>query len=111
MGNVPKYHQSENAKQISETFKKRTEEKEESFAEENTELRAKMEYHELAIEALRNTLENVTEKNNNMHTEININIVLRSLGPSGLRVQKSPSASSIRVPLRVMGLSFQYFPN
>merc|ERR1719210_1730954 len=60
----------ENAKKLSETFKSKTEEKEASFEEENIELRAKLDYHEIAIKALQNTLETVTEKNNDMHSEI-----------------------------------------
>ena len=60
----------DNAKKLSETFKSKTEEKEATFEEENIELRAKLDYHEIAIKALQNTLETVTEKNNDMHSEI-----------------------------------------
>ena len=60
----------ETAKQLSETFKDKTEEQNQNFEEENTELRAKLEYHDTAIQALGHTLEVVTEKNNEMHTEI-----------------------------------------
>lgn len=58
------------AKQLSESFKTKTEEKNQTFEEENIELRAKLDYHETAIQALGNTIEVVTEKNNEMHTEI-----------------------------------------
>ena len=60
----------DNAKQLSETFKMKTEEKEASFEEENIELRAKIDYHESAIQSLQTTLENVNEKNIDMHSEI-----------------------------------------
>ena len=60
----------DNAKKLSESFKSKTEEKEATFEEENIELRAKLDYHEIAIKALQNTLETVTEKNNDMHSEI-----------------------------------------
>merc|ERR1719369_10376 len=60
----------ETAKQLSESFKNKTEEKNQTFEEENSELRAKLDYHETAIQSLGNTLEIVTEKNNEMHTEI-----------------------------------------
>ena len=60
----------ETAKQLSESFKDKTEEKNQTFEEENGQLRAKLAYHETAIQALGNTLESVTEKNNEMHVEI-----------------------------------------
>merc|ERR1712106_178297 len=60
----------ETAKQLSESFKDKTEEKNQTFEEENIQLRVKLDYHETAIQALGNTLESVTEKNNEMHTEI-----------------------------------------
>merc|ERR1719220_816129 len=51
----------DNAKKLSESFKSKTEEKEATFEEENIELRAKLDYHEIAIKA---------QQNNDMHSEI-----------------------------------------
>ena len=60
----------EAAKQMSEHFKTQTEEKNQNFEEENLELKSKLAYHDTAIKALENTLQVVTEKNNEMHESI-----------------------------------------
>ena len=63
-------YELDSAREMSENFKNQTEEKNQNFEEENTELKAKLQYHDTAIRALENTLHVVTEKNNEMHQEI-----------------------------------------
>ena len=60
----------DSARELSENFKNQTEEANQNFQEENTELKAKLAFHDTAIKSLENTLMAVTEKNNEMHHEV-----------------------------------------